>query len=81
MKEITGDEPIGIMIHIYLEISQENSPCSYLYLKQAEMSFFFLFSSTKLENRMVEQVLPGCVCVCIFVPEEGRMWGRMEVGG
>jgi hypothetical protein len=38
-----------------MEISQENSLCSYL--KQTKMSF--LFSFTKLENRRAAQVLPG----------------------
>jgi hypothetical protein len=42
-----------------LEISQGNSLCSYLYLKQEKMSFFSfsLFSSIKSETRRVEQVL------------------------
>jgi hypothetical protein len=56
MKKNRGDEPIGVIIHIYMEISQGNSLCSYLYLKQAKMSFFF--SSIKSENRRMEQVLP-----------------------
>jgi hypothetical protein len=38
------DEPIGVIIHIYMEISQGNSLCSYLYLQKIKMSFFFLFS-------------------------------------
>jgi hypothetical protein len=50
------DEPILVIMHIYMGISQENSLCSYLYLKQAKMSFF-LFSFTKSENRREEQVL------------------------
>jgi hypothetical protein len=54
MKKNKGDEPIGIIIHTYMEMSQGNFLCSYLYLKQAKMSFFSL---TKLENRRVEQVL------------------------
>jgi hypothetical protein len=44
---------------MYMEISQGNSLCSYLYLKQAKVSFFPLLSSTKSENRKAEQVLPG----------------------
>jgi hypothetical protein len=32
-----GDEPIQVIIHIYMEISQGNSLCSYL--KQTKMSF------------------------------------------
>jgi hypothetical protein len=55
MKKIIGDKPIGVLIHIYREISQGNSLCSYLYLKQAKSSF--LFSSTKSEIRRAEQVL------------------------
>jgi hypothetical protein len=43
-----------------MKISQRNSLCSYLYLKQAKMScfrfIFSLFSSTKSENLRTEQV-------------------------
>jgi hypothetical protein len=48
----------GVMIDIYMEISQRNSLGSYLYLKQAKCSFF-LFSSIKSENRR-ELVLNTC---------------------
>jgi hypothetical protein len=56
MKKIKGAKPDGVIKHLYMEISKGNSPCSYLYLKQAKMSFFplfscFLFSSTKSESR------------------------------
>jgi hypothetical protein len=51
-------------------ISQGNILCSYLYLKQTKISFFsFLFSSTKLENRRAEQVLPGGVGVSWYQGE------------
>jgi hypothetical protein len=40
MKKNRGDEPIGVVIHIYMEISQGNSLCNYLYLEQTKMSFF-----------------------------------------
>jgi hypothetical protein len=43
MKKIRGDEQIGVIIHIYMEILQGNSLCSYLYLKQTKMLFFFFF--------------------------------------
>jgi hypothetical protein len=40
--------------------------------------FFFVFSSTKSENRREKQVLPKGMGL---VPEEGRMrWGK-DVGG
>jgi hypothetical protein len=71
MKKIRGDEPVEVIIHIYMyifpyiymEISQGNSWYSYLYLKEAKMSvfsfyLFSFFSSTKSENRRAEQVLP-----------------------
>jgi hypothetical protein len=51
MKKIRGDKPTGVIIHIHMEILQGNSLCSYLYLKQAKMSCFFLhpiFSPTKI---------------------------------
>jgi hypothetical protein len=43
MKTIRGDKPIGVIIHLYKEISQRNSLCSYLYLKQAKMSCFSFY--------------------------------------
>jgi hypothetical protein len=61
MKKIREDETIWVIVHIYMKISQGNSLCSYLYLKQAKISCFLfslsLFSSMKMENRRVEQVL------------------------
>jgi hypothetical protein len=44
-----------------METSQRNFLCGYGYLKLAKMSCcsFYLFSSTKSENRRVEQVLWG----------------------
>jgi hypothetical protein len=80
MKNNRGDEPVGVIIHIYMEISQGNSLRGYIYLKQAKMLFFFLFflflfSSTKSENRKSEQVLPRGVPV-----RRGR-WQGKGVGG
>jgi hypothetical protein len=43
MNKIRGDKPIRVIRHIIMEISQGNSLCSYLYLKQAKMSFFSFF--------------------------------------
>jgi hypothetical protein len=41
----------------------------YLYLKLAKKAMFFfisyVFSSTKLENKKAEQVLPEAVCVVV----------------
>jgi hypothetical protein len=33
MKKIRGDEPIGVIIHIYMEISQGTPLYNYFYLK------------------------------------------------
>jgi hypothetical protein len=53
MKKIRGDKPIGLIIHIYMELSQGNSQC---YLKLKCHVFHFIFSLT---NRRAEQILPG----------------------
>jgi hypothetical protein len=58
MKRNRGDEPIQVIVHVYMETSQGNSLCSYL--KQGKMSFFS-FPSTKSENRRVEEVPRGWV--------------------
>jgi hypothetical protein len=63
MMKIRGDKPVGVIIHIYMEILQGNSLCSYLYLNQVKLPCFSfsLFSSTKLENKGLNQVLPRFV--------------------
>jgi hypothetical protein len=79
MKKIKQDKPVGVKMYIYMGITQGNSLCSYLYLKQTKMSYFFLFpfslfSSRKLEKRRAERVLPresGRL-----VPVGGRWWGK-----
>jgi hypothetical protein len=52
--KIRGDKPVEVVIYIYMEISQGNSLCSYLYVKQAKNVMFFilsLFFCTKSEGR------------------------------
>jgi hypothetical protein len=62
MKKIGGDKPIGVVIHTCIEIAQGNSLVATFIsnkLKCHVFHFIFsLFSSTKSENRMAEQVLP-----------------------
>jgi hypothetical protein len=78
MKKIRGDKPVGVIIHIYKEISQENSLCSYLYLKQTKCHVFsfylFIFSFTKSENKRAELVLPA------GTHRRGRCWEK-GIGG
>jgi hypothetical protein len=79
MKEITGDKLIGVIIYIYMEISQGNSLCSCLYLKQAKMLWFsfYLFSykigqqKDKTNPVQGRGLAPG---------RGGRCWGK-GVGG
>jgi hypothetical protein len=49
MNKNTEDEPTGVTVLLYMKIS----PCSYLYLKQAKMSFFsfFLYKIREQEGR------------------------------
>jgi hypothetical protein len=42
-KKNRGDESIQVIMHIYMEMSQGNSLCSYL--KQTKMSLFFLLQN------------------------------------
>jgi hypothetical protein len=74
MKKIKGDKPIGIIIHTYMEISQENSLYSYLYLKQAKMSCFSLYLVSFFSYKIGEQ--EG-----ITSPAKGESWHQWEEGG
>jgi hypothetical protein len=68
MEKNRGDEPVWVIIHIYMEISQGNSRCSYL--KQIKMPFSFSF--TKSKNRRAKQVLSGGL---VPVGRE-KSWGK-----
>jgi hypothetical protein len=62
MKKSGRDEPMWVVIHKCMEAILGISLYSYLYLKLAKhygfLTIFYIFSSTKSENR-AEQVLPG----------------------
>jgi hypothetical protein len=62
------EEPIWVVIHIYMEVTQGIPLYSYLHLKLAKLYAFlfilYVFSSTKSENKRVKQILPI-----------GRVWG------
>jgi hypothetical protein len=70
-------EPVGAVIHIFMETTQGISLCSYFYLKLAKMPCFsnYVFSSIKSEMRRAEQVLSG---VGVGRPDTG---GREEMKG
>jgi hypothetical protein len=53
MKKIRGDTPVGVIIHIYLEISQGNSLCSYL--KEAKMPSFSFYPFSFFFYKIGEQ--------------------------
>jgi hypothetical protein len=65
-EESRGNEPDWAIKHIYMEVPQGNSLCSFL--KQANMYLFFLS-----ENRRAEQTLPGGV----DTSKKGRRWERV----
>jgi hypothetical protein len=52
IKKYRRDKPIGVIIRMYMELSQGNYLCNYLYLQQAKMScfafYFFLFFFYKI---------------------------------
>jgi hypothetical protein len=61
-----GNEPVQVIVHIYIEMSQGNSQCSYL--KQTKMSFFLL------QNQRIQ-----CLCYQVL-PREGG-WYHWEGRG
>jgi hypothetical protein len=62
MKKIRGDKLSGVVIHAYMELSQGNSLCSYLYLKLKchvfILSFLFFFLLQNWRTRRVQQAPP-----------------------
>jgi hypothetical protein len=62
-KRSGRSEPMWVATHKCMEAKLGISLYSYLYLKLAKCYVFlivsYVFSSTKLENKRVEQVLPG----------------------
>jgi hypothetical protein len=73
MEKNRGDEPIQVIIHMYMEISQGNF--LYGYLKQTEMSFLKI----KMENRRAEQVLWGRGGIRGRGENEGRECRRVNI--
>jgi hypothetical protein len=64
VKRSGRDEPIWFVIHICVVTTLGISLCSYLYLKLAKKKncvflTCYIFSSTKLEKKRIEEVLPG----------------------
>jgi hypothetical protein len=61
VKRSDRDEPIRVVVHVFMEAMLRISLYSHLYLKLAKTLFLtivYVFSPTKLEKR-AEQVLPG----------------------
>jgi hypothetical protein len=67
MKKNRGDEPIGVITHIYMEMTQGNPLCSYL--KQTKI-FFFLLKIREQEDR---SCLGGGG---VSTSGRGRRWGK-----
>jgi hypothetical protein len=60
MKKIKGDKLIGVIIHTHMEISQGNSLCGLLYLKQKCHVFHFVFSFFLLQNQRMGRRNKSC---------------------
>jgi hypothetical protein len=74
MQKIRGAEPVGVIIHIHMEISQANSLGSYLYLKQAKISFFSVFFFLLQNQRIGGQNRPCGAGGGGLVPVGGGRW-------
>jgi hypothetical protein len=63
VKRSGKDEPVWVVIHMCMEATLGISLYRYFYLNWQKCSVFliisYVFSSTKSENKKVEQVLPG----------------------
>jgi hypothetical protein len=75
VKKSGRDEPIWVVTHICIEITQgiscisnQQENCFFLYISNQQgncffsLNIFYGFSSTKLENKRAEHVLPGGGC-------------------
>jgi hypothetical protein len=51
MKKIRGDKPIGVIIHIYMEISQRNFLCSYLISNKQNFHFLLIVQNWRRGSR------------------------------
>jgi hypothetical protein len=71
MEKNRGDEPIQVIIHMYMEISHGN--CLYSYLKQTKINFFLL------QNWRTGGQDRSCLGAGI-TPVEGRMWEKGIAG-
>jgi hypothetical protein len=63
VKRSGRDEPMWVVIYMYMVVMLGISLYNYLYLKLAKHYVFliisYVFSSTKLKIKRTEQVLPG----------------------
>jgi hypothetical protein len=75
-QESSSLEPNRAVIHIYVEVSQGNFLCSYL--KQAKLSFFFLFYKFR-EQEGTGRWIRSCLGELESVGE-GRRWKRVSEG-
>jgi hypothetical protein len=65
------DEPNWAIMHIYMKVPEEKSPCSYL--KQAKMSFFFSSYEIGEQEGRTGPAWKGGGLLPVGV---GRMWGK-----
>jgi hypothetical protein len=70
MKKILGDKPNGVIIHITRKLP-------IVYLKQAKMLFFFLFSFYKFKEQEGRRGPAWVGRECWYSGKE-EMWGRRK---
>jgi hypothetical protein len=82
MKKIGGDETIGVIICIYMGISQGNSLCSYLYLNKAKISCFsfYLFSFFFYKNQRTGEQNKSCPGGRAGTSGREEVWGQAVRG-
>jgi hypothetical protein len=81
-KRIRDNKPIGVIVHIYMEIAQVISLYSYPYLKLVETSgFSFFFFFFLLHNLRTEGRIGPAKGVGELGPVTGRKLQEKGIGG
>jgi hypothetical protein len=83
VKKSGRDQPVGVVIHICMETTQENSLCSYLYLKLAKMPWFSYYLLWCFFSKIREQEgRTGSALRGRGVGTDGKgRWMGMGIGG
>jgi hypothetical protein len=74
MKKNRGDEPLGVITHIYMEMTQGNPLCNYPILIKTRIQMLFMMKTSKMTPIILKckggHVLPSD----IKIPGVSNVW-------